>query len=506
MNNKISIFLKSAGVIIPALLFVVIFLIIYYKKKTDKAEDKWLYTFLLNAMPIPLLLELISLAVAIFMPDTVANKQTITYVIYRIYFVITFFWFFIFSYYQVLFVVKKLLSDKETTKSKKIVEYARKSLGAEGRKERIIAYSIKIVIALIFGILGNFSINYLTDVVVLSGRLPMIISVLFFTFSMAFYTTLIFFRKKIKGLNITPFFVIMGLYITITAIAVLFGWYTNNLVAFFGFLMTIIYFTTESQDTEILETYNITKENERKSTASKQKILINMSHEVRSPMHNILGYGNIITSEDNMTEEEFKSNMHNITNSVNDLYDMINNIHDISNIESEQISVNQVQYEAKELYKKINKFGIRKSEIKELRFTFELDQMLPNVLYGDHEKIYKIITKILENSIHKTNYGEVKLNISGKMLDTEFIELVYTVSNTGHAMTTEMFNMSYEDFMLSEENIDYIKLGVIIAQKYIELLGGEIEFINETGQGTKYIVKIRQKVIGTAPVGSLVQE
>ena len=61
MNNKISIFLKSAGVIIPALLFVVIFLIIYYKKKTDKAEDKWLYTFLLNAMPIPLLLELISL-------------------------------------------------------------------------------------------------------------------------------------------------------------------------------------------------------------------------------------------------------------------------------------------------------------------------------------------------------------------------------------------------------------------------------------------------------------
>ena len=40
----------------------------------------------------------------------------------------------------------------------------------------------------------------------------------------------------------------------------------------------------------------------------------------------------------------------------------------------------------------------------------------------------------------------------------------------------------------------------------IELLGGEIEFINEKGQGTKYIVKIRQKVIGTAPVGSLVQE
>ena len=91
------------------------------------------------------------------------------------------------------------------------------------------------------------------------------------------------------------------------------------------------------------------------------------------------------------------------------------------------------------------------------------------------------------------------------MLDTEFMELVYTISNSGHVMTSEMFNMSYEDFMLSEENIDYVKLGVIIAKKYIELLGGEIEFINEPGQGTQYIIKIRQKVIGTAPVGSLVQ-
>lgn len=506
MNNKMSIFLKSAGFTIPVLLFVVVFLIIYYKKKTDKAEDKWLYTFLLNTIPTPLLLELISLAIAIFMPDTVANKQAITYVMYRIYFVLTFFWFFIFCYYQVLFVFKNLLNNKDTTKSKKIVEYSRKALGTEGRKQRIVAYSIAIVQALLFGIIGKFSIDYLPEVVVLSGRLPMILSASFFTFSMAFYTTLIFFRKKIKGLNITPFFVIMGYHITASAVAVLFGWYTNHIVSLFGFLMTIIYFTTESQDTEILETYNITKENERKSTASKQKILINMSHEVRSPMHNILGYGNIITSEDNMTEEEFKSNMQNITNSVYDLYDMIENIHDISNVESEQISVNQVQYEAKELYKKINKFGIRKSDKGELRFTFELDQMLPNVLYGDHEKIYKIITKILENSINKTNYGEIKLNIAGKMLDTEFIELVYTISNTGHVMTHEMFNMSYEDFMLSEENIDYIKLGVIIAKKYIELLGGEIEFINEKGQGTKYIVKIRQKVIGTAPVGSLVQE
>ena len=72
-------------------------------------------------------------------------------------------------------------------------------------------------------------------------------------------------------------------------------------------------------------------------------------------------------------------------------------------------------------------------------------------------------------------------------------------------MTKEMFDMTYEDFMLSNENIDYIKLGVVIAKKYVEMLGGEIEFINEPGQGTQYIVTFRQKVVGSAPVGSLTQ-
>ena len=84
-----------------------------------------------------------------------------------------------------------------------------------------------------------------------------------------------------------------------------------------------------------------------------------------------------------------------------------------------------------ELFGKINEFALRKSNKDGLRFAFEFDQMLPNVIYGDHEKIYKIITKVLENSIEKTSYGEVKLNIIGKMLDTEFIEMTYKVSIQG---------------------------------------------------------------------------
>lgn len=69
-------------------------------------------------------------------------------------------------------------------------------------------------------------------------------------------------------------------------------------------------------------------------------------------------------------------------------------------------------------------------------------------------------------------------------------------------MSHELFEMDYEEFMTSNiKNVDYIKLGVIIAKKYIDILGGNIDFINESGKGTQYIITIRQKVINTKQGG-----
>jgi K+-sensing histidine kinase KdpD len=127
---------------------------------------------------------------------------------------------------------------------------------------------------------------------------------------------------------------------------------------------------------------------------------------------------------------------------------------------------------------------------------------IPNMLYGDKEKLYKIITKLLENAIEVTNYGEVKLEIDSNTLDHEYIEQTFKIINSGHVMSQQLFEMDYEEFMTSnDKNVDYIKLGVIIAKKYIEILGGNVEFINETGKGTQYIITIRQKVINTEQGG-----
>ena len=74
-------------------------------------------------------------------------------------------------------------------------------------------------------------------------------------------------------------------------------------------------------------------------------------------------------------------------------------------------------------------------------------------------------------------------------------------------MSVENFNKSLNDIVkLSNENnyqIDSNSLNIIIAKNLIDKMGGTIEFINETGKGTQYIVKFKQKINGEEILGNI---
>ena len=71
-------------------------------------------------------------------------------------------------------------------------------------------------------------------------------------------------------------------------------------------------------------------------------------------------------------------------------------------------------------------------------------------------------------------------------------------------MTQELFDLDIEDYISNAKKIDYSKLGFIIAKKYIDMLGGDIKFINEPGKGTQYIIKLKEKIIDEFPVGNII--
>ena len=455
MNEALKVFYSSTGFSVTVLTFIVVFQLIYYKKKKQGVKMSPIYEFLMGLLYLPLGLEILGSAFYAFAPQTLSNRQLILDVFCKSYLVSAILWVSIFIFYTVTFIVEHLRDTKGLKRS-------------ESRKYRYMVYAITVVVCVIAGFLFPYEIREQTGAFIIRGTLYSVMNLEFLASSVILYVILVIYKDKLPNLKLTPFIVIFVLYAALAILEAKMGYICNNLTSFFGLLIAVIYFTTESQDKMIIDNYTKLKSVEKASKETKKNMLINMSHGIRTPMYDILGYTDIIL-KGNISQEEYKENLKNIKNDTMLLKDAVENIIDVSKLNKNEVTVEQKEYDSKELFMNVNKY-VNRNQLKEnLRYTYSIEPTIPSKLYADSNKIYKILTKILRNSIDNTNYGEVKLEIKSEQLDQEYTEFTYTISNSGHSMTQEMFDMEYAEYMISNKHTNYIKLGVILAKKYIEL-------------------------------------
>ena len=189
------------------------------------------------------------------------------------------------------------------------------------------------------------------------------------------------------------------------------------------------------------------------------------------------------------------------------LLDLVNSILDISKLESNKEVLNNQDYNLDTIIYDLSSNINSKIDKENLMFSINANENCPNNLNGDDYKISKILNIFLSNAVKYTNYGEVSLNISSKQVDTENHEFTFHIKNTGHAMKTENFERSFEDLIklnsTANNDIDADTLKIIVAKGLLNIIGGSVEFINEPGQGTQYIVKVTQKITGPNELGNI---
>ena len=251
---------------------------------------------------------------------------------------------------------------------------------------------------------------------------------------------------------------------------------------------------TKNQN-EILEknvekrTYELVKANHAKSD-----FLANMSHEIRTPLNAIIGFSKIliVQSELHKFPEKTHRFIEYITNSGEHLSAIINNILDLSKIEAEQMTLSEESMNLEKLIIGLHHIYKSSADDKGLKFNYKIDKELPETIVTDRTKLNQILINLIANAIKFTEKGQISLIIKKKENQIQF-----QVTDDGIGITKDqqgtVFNIfSQEDTSISRR-FGGTGLGLTIAKKMTELLGGSIYLESQVGKGSIFYVTIPLK-------------
>jgi len=261
-------------------------------------------------------------------------------------------------------------------------------------------------------------------------------------------------------------------------------------------IIFIMYHTIENPDLKMLNEITLAKNQVEKSNKAKSDFISSMSHEIRTPLNAIVGYSQMIDFAS--TLDEAKENSKEIVNASNTLLNMLSNVLDISMVEVNELDLKEVNYNLKELTEEVVLLFKYKIEEKNLKFNLKISK-LPNTLIGDPDKIKRILANLLDNAIKYTDKGKINLTINNGIKGSNCL-LEIIVEDTGKGIDKETKKHLFDSFNRAEEHMDShisgMGLGLSITKSLVEMMNGKIIYESETNKGTKFIVKLNQKIGG----------
>lgn len=238
------------------------------------------------------------------------------------------------------------------------------------------------------------------------------------------------------------------------------------------------------------------REESEKANQAKTHFLAHMSHEIRTPMNSIVGYAEMaLRSGDETLVHGY---IRNIKESSRTLLHLINEILDISKIETGKMENVKVNYRFQKLIGELRTIMEAQAGKAELAFLMEIDDAIPEYLFGDRVKIQEIMTNLINNGLKFTREGSVTLRVWQKESEEKRVLLQIEVEDTGVGIKEEDYDKVFSKFERLDRQENYLVegsgLGLSIVKGFVDMLGGTITFESIYGKGTKFIVNIWQEI------------
>ena len=254
--------------------------------------------------------------------------------------------------------------------------------------------------------------------------------------------------------------------------------------------INLIINSTEDPDSRLLLELQKEKEKNEKLNNIKIDFLTNMNHEFRTSLNTIVGFSECIKQEDSI--DACKNDADDIITSSQNLLEIINDVLDISKLETNNMKITEEDYKPLEIFENVISLLKPKLSEKEIEIKTNFNENIPYMLFGDSNKVKRIITNILMNSIKHTEDGSINFEVNCTS-EKGKCNLVISIENTGKTIKKE--NKSSNNLKEFNKNIvEQSELEFSIAKKFVDMLGGKIVLDEKNINKTKVTIYLNQKI------------
>src|ERR1035437_8254710 len=230
----------------------------------------------------------------------------------------------------------------------------------------------------------------------------------------------------------------------------------------------------------------------------KSTFLANISHEIRTPLTSVVGFSNLLLSN-NLTNEVKEQYIEHINHNSEKLLQIIGDIIDLSRLESSQI---QITYEEASLSTIVNEIieearqVIRRNEKPIILSVKNYFEDVGDLIFTDRIWLKRVLNHLMDNAVKFTLEGSVEFSY---LLENQ--NIVFKITDTGIGINRENLGHIFEEFRQEFDGhhrpFEGLGIGLTLAKEVIERMGGKIFVQSEKGVGSEFSFSIPYRPAGS---------
>lgn len=218
---------------------------------------------------------------------------------------------------------------------------------------------------------------------------------------------------------------------------------------------------------------------------SRHKLLLSVSHDIKTPLSSMMGYMEMWASEDDISENQ-KQQIKSAQNSGMHILNMLTNLLEFSRLERNVGTLHIGCFDLVDLMSEIINMFKPLTEEKKLKMTFENGAQYPFFVETDYTILKQILINIISNAVKYTSQGQIDISLNYKE------SVILSISDTGIGMNKHDIEEIYKPFSRIENplNAEGSGFGMYVTKGLIESLKGEIHIESEKDKGTQVTIKL----------------